>query len=226
MTACGWWSSAALGRPFVPVIDLTPTQGGDGGYEDRIADLTSDRRREMSNIERWYGIWDFPKPTIAQVHGYAVAGGCELALMCDITIAAEDAQIGFPIVRGTGTPPVQIYPWLVGMKRAKELLFTGDTTSGAEAAQIGLINRAVPGDQLEETVMTLARRIAQVPADLLWLTKAGINRAFEIMGFRNAILNGFDIHIIGHHSTSVMEFHRIRQERGLREALKWRDGEF
>lgn len=207
------------GPSFCSGYDLTPGMG----YEGSSQDLTADRRRELSHIKRWYGLWEYPKPIIAQVHGHALAGGCELALMCDITIAANDAQIGFPIVRGQATPPVQIYPWLVGMKKAKELLLAGEISSGAEAEQIGLINKAVPVEELEETVMKLARKIASGPPDILWLTKAGINRSFEIMGFRNAILSGFDLHIIGHHSKSSLEFYESVKKEGLNSALSKRD---
>src|SRR5262252_7894224 len=107
-------------------------------------------------VEGWFSIWDLAKPVIAQVHGYCLAGGTELATACDVVYVADDAQIGYPPVRLMSPPDMQYHPWLVGMRRAMELMLTGDPMSGAEAARIGFATRSFP----------LAERAAKVPVEL------------------------------------------------------------
>ena len=173
-------------------------------------------------------VWDCPKPVIAQVHGYCLAGAFELAALCDITIAADDAVFGEPEVRYGSGPVSLIMPYLIGSKKARELLYTGDTIDAREALVLGLVNRVVPRDRLEAETRALALKIARTPSEIIKLTKAPINRVFELMGLREAfaanvdassILNGADL-------PEQREFDLIASEQGLKAALAWRDGRF
>ena len=150
-----------------------PTAEGDGSWPRQVA-------------HGWFEIWDLAKPVIAQVHGYCLAGGSELASACDLVYVAEDAQIGYPPVRLMSPPDTQVHPWLVGMRRAMELMLTGDPMSGAEAARIGFANRAFPAAKLDGAVLDLAERVAQIPTSLQQINKRSIHRAMEIMGMRAA----------------------------------------
>src|SRR3712207_3726111 len=124
--------------------------------------------------------WNMAKVTISQVHGYCIAGGCELAMMADLVIAADDARLGHPGTRGLGTSrTAAFWPVIIGMRRSKELLYTGDNVTGAEAAAMGMVNRAVPADQLDDTVIAMAERIANQASDSLALQKRSVNTYFE-----------------------------------------------
>src|SRR6266567_4346414 len=147
--------------------------------------------KDFSAVMRF---WYLKKPTIAAVEGYCLAGGCELALSCDMTIAAEDAVFGEPELKFGAGIVVMILPWLVGPKRAKEILLTGaDRIPAQEALDIGLINRVVPAAQVEATAMALARHIAVIDPELVQQTKRAINRQFEIMGLTEALEEALDI---------------------------------
>jgi enoyl-CoA hydratase len=122
-----------------------PTAMGDGFWPRHV-------------VEGWFAIWDLAKPVIGQVHGWCLAGGSELAAACDLVYAAEDAQIGYPPVRLMSPPDMQFHPWLAGMRQAMELMLTGDSISGAEAARIGIATRAYPAAELEDAVLAIATR--------------------------------------------------------------------
>jgi enoyl-CoA hydratase len=166
------------------------TAGGDGAWSRHVS-------------EGWFRIWDLAKPVIAQVHGYAMAGGSELAAACDLVYVADDAKIGYPVVRMVSPPDMQFHPWLAGMRQAMELLLTGDSISGAEAAEIGLANRAYPAAELEERVLERAERVAKIPADLQQLNKRSVHRAMDVMGVRAAIRAGSELQALATHQPSV-----------------------
>ena len=117
-------------------------------------------------VEGFFKIWDMGKPVIAQVHGYCLAGGTELATACDLVYVAEDAKIGYPVVRSISPPDNQFYPWIVGMRRAMEMMLTGDHISGLEAVESGFANRAFPEADLDAEVLRIAQRVAMTPSDL------------------------------------------------------------
>ena len=144
-------------------------------------------------VEGWFRIWDLAKPVIAQVHGYCLAGGTELATACDLVYVAEDAQIGYPPVRLMSPPDMQFHPWMMGMRQAMESMLTGDSLSGAEAARRGWANRAWPADRLEAEVLAVAERVAKLPTELAAINKRSVHRAMEIMGMRAAIRSGTEI---------------------------------
>lgn len=171
--------------------------------------------------------WDSPKPTIAAVHGACVGGGFEIALACDITLAADTAVMGEPEVRfGSGIVAL-VLPWVTGPKQAKEILLAGlDRMDAARALSFGLVNRVVAADTLHDEAMALARTIASGGADAVRLTKLAINRSYEIMGMRQALLQALeiDIAIESAGGPERSAFNRIRRESGLKAAIAWREG--
>ncbi len=173
--------------------------------------------------------WDCPKPTIAAVHGYCLAGAFELALACDITVAAAGTWFGEPEVRFGSGIVAMLLPWITGPKQAKELLLTGnDRISAERALAIGIVNRVVPdGEQLEQA-MEIARTIAAAAPASVQMTKRAVNRGYEIMGMRQALLAAVetDIFIESSGGPERAEFNRIRKEQGLKAALAWRDARF
>ncbi|HLZ71709.1 MAG TPA: enoyl-CoA hydratase-related protein, partial [Dehalococcoidia bacterium] len=178
------------GRTFSAGYDLTP------GPRRQYPAMQQSQRRSVSTIRtNMVRVSDFQlylfniaKPTIAQVHGYAIAGGLEFAMMHDIVIAAEDARFGHPGVRGLGTSRTcAILPLVVGMRKTYELMYTGDSIDAREAARIGLINAAVPADELEATTLRWAERIGIQTGDSLAVIKRSINCFYEAMGIANAV---------------------------------------
>ena len=182
--------------------------------------------RDFSTVMRF---WHLNKPTIAAVQGYCLAGGCELALACDITIAAEDAIFGEPELKFGAGIVVMILPWLVGPKRAKEIILTGaDRIPAPEAARIGLINRVVPRGEVESAALALARHIAVIDPSLVQQTKRAINQCFEVMGLVEALDAALDIDLAieGRGSEDKRKFMEIARAEGLRKAIAWRDARF
>lgn len=182
--------------------------------------------RDFSAVTRF---WSLKKPTVAAVNGYCLAGGCELALSCDMTVAAEDATFGEPELKFGAGIVVMILPWLVGPKRAKEILLTGaDRIPAREALDIGLVNRVVPAADVEATAMSIARHIAIIDPALVQETKRAINRTFEIMGLTQALKEALDIDlgIEGEGSNDKRRFMDIARKDGLRAAIAWRDVRF
>jgi enoyl-CoA hydratase len=144
-------------------------------------------------VDGWFRIWDLAKPVIAQVHGYCLAGGSELATACDLVYVADDAQIGYPPVRLMSPPDMQFHPWTMGMRGAMEAMLTGDALSGSEAAARGWANRAWPAAQLEAEVLAVAERVAKLPSELAAINKRSVHRAMEIMGLRAAVRAGTEL---------------------------------
>lgn len=173
--------------------------------------------------------WTCRKPTIAAVHGFCIAGAFELSLACDLTVAADDARFGEPEVRfGTGTVAM-LFPWLTGPKQAKELVLLGeDRVSAAQAAAMGLVNRVVPAAEVVGAADRIAQKISRASAVSVQKSKAAINRAYEIMGMREALRTGLDIDVEINATPSFekLEFARIRRESGLKAAIAWREARF
>lgn len=144
-------------------------------------------------VDGWTRIWDLQKPVIAQVHGYCLAGGSELAACCDLVYVAEDAQIGYPPTRLMSPPDNQFHPWLMGMRRAMEMYLTGDSISGIDAVNDGFANRAWPAAELDERVLAMAQRVALTPPELQQINKRAVHRAMEVMGIRAGIRAGTEL---------------------------------
>lgn len=174
----------------------------------------------------WFTIWNLQKPVISQVHGYALAGASELATMCDITIIADDAVFGYPPLRIMSVADTFYWPWLCGLKKGKYLSLSGSPITGKEAADIGLATMSVPADKLAETVTLVAKRLAMIPGELLFLNKLACNKSMEIMGMRVATEMIGQLHDYSHTFDSVKEWGRMVKEKGLNGALAWRDGKF
>jgi enoyl-CoA hydratase len=175
------------------------------------------------DVEATLAVWSCPKPVIAQVHGYALAGGLELAMACDLIVAAEGAQLGEPEIRFGSAPVTLLMPFLIGQKRTRELLMTGDLIGAVEAERIGLINRVVPVDRLAAEIDTLAAKLARVPPDVMAPTKLMLNRAMDAAGFASAIAMGLDLQSFVNMSATAREFDAIVRSDGLKAALAWRD---
>jgi enoyl-CoA hydratase len=156
--------------------------------------------------DTWFSVWDLAKPVIAQIHGYAMAGGTELASACDLVYVAEDAKISYPVVRVVSPPDWQYHTVLLGMRRAMELMLTGDPIDGTEAAAIGFANRAFPADKLEGEVLRIASRIASVPSDLTQINKRTVHRAMDVWGARAAIRAGSELQALAGHTATAAEF--------------------
>ena len=213
---------------------------GAGGNFSSGFDLKEQREARPSGEQAWREIldrdfagimrfWHLRKPTIAAVEGYCLAGGCELALCCDITIAAEDAIFGEPELKFGAGIVVMMLPFLVGPKRAKEIILTGaDRIPAQDAARIGLINRVVPSERLEASALALARHIAVIDPQLVGATKRAINQCFETMGLVEALNAALDIDLAieGKGSDDKRAFMEIARKDGLRKAIEWRDARF
>jgi enoyl-CoA hydratase len=180
---------------------------------------------QRSVTEGWMSIWHLAKPVIAQVHGWCLAGGSELATGCDLVYVAEDARIGYPAVR-FGTPDMQYQAWLLGMRRAMEFMLTGDALTGTEAATLGFATRAVPADALEATVLEVAAKIASIPADVVQINKRTVHRAMEHMGFPASIRSGTELSALAQHTSGFQAFLDERDRLGLTGALQQRDAPF
>ena len=224
------------GRSFCAGYDLTPerTRAGETVDEtDKYAEVyrgstTFDDdswRLEDAQRDRMT-IFDMHKPVIGQIHGYCVAGGTDLVLLCDIVVAADDARIGFPPVRAMGGPPAQMWTYLVGPQWAKYMLLTGDFISGEEAARIGLVLKSTPIDELEETVEELADRMAMTHPDFLAGNKRSVNLALELQGARTMQRLAAEMDARMHVSPGMDDWKTRNREEGLKEALAWRDGRF
>lgn len=176
-------------------------------------------------VDGCFRVWDLAKPVIAQVHGWCLAGGSELAVACDLVYVAEDAQIGYPAVRTMSPPDNHYHVWLMGMRAAMEQMLTGDSIDGNEAVRLGFANRAFPLDDLEPAVLTMAQRIAKVDPELAQLNKRLVHRQMEVMGMRQGIRAGTDLHALGW-STKASREYMAKLREGVTAALTERDGKF
>jgi enoyl-CoA hydratase len=176
-------------------------------------------------VEGCFRIWDLAKPVIAQVHGWCLAGGSELATACDLVYVAEDAQIGYPPVRMMSPPDNQFHAWLCGLRPAMEMMLTGDAIDGLEAVRVGFANRAFPAAELDAAVLRMAERVAKIPTDVQQMNKRSVHRAMEIMGLRAAIRAGAEIQALALTTPSSREtFAAIRAN--VTKGLSERDKDF
>lgn len=224
------------GRSFCAGYDLTPDRVQPGETIDEADKYSSIYRSSQSfDDDAWrmeeaqrdrMAIFDMHKPVIGQVHGYCVAGGTDLVLLCDMVIAAEDSQIGFPPVRAMGGPPAHMWSYLVGPQWAKYMLLTGEFISGSQAASLGLVLKAVPTAELEETVEEIADRLAMIDPDFLAGNKRSVNLALELQGARTMQRIAAEMDARMHTSPGMNDWRTRNSEQGLKEALAWRDGRF
>ncbi len=209
------------GRAFSAGFDL------DMGVGDGKPDPAAVRRALENDFRIIVRFWDCPKPTIAAVHGYCLGSAMELALACDLTIAAEDCRFGVPEVKFGSGIVAMLLPWLAGPKAAKYLLLTGeDRVSAAEVQAMGLVNRVVPAASLLDEALALGQRIAANDANAVRMTKQAINRSLDIGGMRQAMRNALEIDIAIETSETAesREFNEILRRDGAKAAIAWRAG--
>jgi len=213
---------AGAGRAFCAGYDLTEEAGSEVGGPVRWRELLA------ADVAMTLRFLDSPKPVIAQIHGYALAGGLELAMACDLVVAAEGTMVGEPEIRYGSAPVTLLMPYLVGQKATRELLLTGDLVDADEARRIGLVNRVVPLDRLDAEVDALADRLARTPPEVMGPTKRMLNRAMDAAGFRLAVEAGLDLGAIINAADTPEQraWDTIVRRDGLKAALAWRDARY
>ncbi len=220
------------GRAFSAGYDLNPTPTPSEYVHPRsgLPDVgtTHPNHYDWSRhtiLANWM-IWELSKPVIAQLHGYCLAGGTELASVCDFRIVSEDCQIGYPPVRAMGTMDMMWAPWFLPPAKARLFAYTGDAFTGKDMEWMGWATYAVSADEIDEFTDTFARRLAHIDNDQLAYSKRAVNRQYEIMGIHTGLMSGSDVEAMSKHRPAAGEFGRISREKGLKAALEWRDGPF
>lgn len=207
------------GKGFCAGYDLT---GGGSGVRDIWADRERLRRSNRTLDE----VFNTPLPIIAQVHGFAIAGGADLALHCDLVLCSRDARIGFPPVRNLGVPPTNMWLYRLGPQLAKRLLLTGDSITGAEAHELGLAIDSCPPEHLDRLVLSLAERMTRVGREMLIGNKHVLNRGIDLMGRAALVRFAETEDAIAHTSPAALAFRERAAELGLGPALRERDAPF
>ena len=218
---------AGAGRAFCAGYDLK--QFAEGDRTNRWTqgmpwDPMRDYRGMKANTDDFFSLWRSYKPVICKVHGYAVAGGSDIALCADIVIMAEDAKIGYMPARVWGCPTTAMWVYRLGAEKAKRMLLTGDTVDGRAAKAMGLVYDAVPAKDLDAAVNALARRMAGVPKNQLMMQKLMINQAYENMGLASTQMIATLFDGITRHSPEGVWFKEYAERHGFHKAVQWRDG--
>jgi enoyl-CoA hydratase/carnithine racemase len=214
----------AEGRSFSAGYDISPSPARAARKGNALAwhaSLTDDVEHELTP-------WDMRKPVIASVQGHCLGGGCELVMFCDLTIAADDALFGEPEIRFSNVGPALIMPFIIGLKRARELLYLGDPIDARTALAYGMVNRVVPRAELQAATLKVARRMALMAPEALAATKLALNRGAECAGLRSAIHAGLDVlaALYAARTEVGIKFDEIREKEGLGAALRWRAAQF
>jgi enoyl-CoA hydratase len=171
-------------------------------------------------------LWESPKPVIAQVHGWCVGGGTDLALCSDLIYMSEDAQIGYPPARIWGEPTTMMWVYRLGLEHAKRLMLSGESLTGVEAERLGLASKAVPAERLADTAETMARKLATIPLNQLVMSKLLVNQAYENMGLRTTQMLGTVFDGIARHTPEGIAWRDEAMRDGFREAVRRRDAPF
>lgn len=242
-----WWDAfrSADSDPDTSVVVLRSTGrsfcvGFDIGSEDPSLETGGDSagaagdgalsKHDMlaEGLEFMLTPWYMRKPVIASVQGHALGGGCEIAMFCDLTIAADNATFGEPEIRFSDPGPGLIMPWIIGYKRARELLYFGDTIDADAALALGMINKVVPLDELQDATLAYAHRLALIAPEALMGAKLGINRGADAGGFRSAMHAGLDVvaPVYAAQTAVGKEFREIVARDGLKAAVTWRRNQF
>jgi enoyl-CoA hydratase/carnithine racemase len=219
------------GRAFSVGQDLSGIETSETLPAESRSHISTKRRLEAERrrSRRWEYIFNLAKPTIAQVQGYCLGYGCHLAMVCDMTIASEDALFGDPSARMGLLPDMPLWTWLVGLKKTKELLYSGRYMDAKEAEQLGLINMAVPEDKLEKEVTRLAKGISLMPGDGLAASKDAVNSAMEARGLGEAWRFTNNMQLIMQQrvvAPGEFNFFEVRDKKGLKTAIEERDAPF
>ena len=215
------------GRAFCVGFDI----GGGASDPARAAsryDALKYHQRLSVSLRTLMTPWSLRKPVIASVQGYALGGGCELAMFCDLTIAADDAVFGEPEILLSQAGPAILMPWIIGHKRARELLYFGERIDAREALALGMINRVAPADELRDATLKYARRLALIAPEALATMKLAVNRGMDAAGFRTALQAGLDVvaPLYAAKTEVGAQFDEIRAKDGLKAALRGRHAQF
>jgi enoyl-CoA hydratase/carnithine racemase len=211
------------GRAFSAGYDMRAREDAPAGAgsDDDDEDIVDDFEHLCHNLKIFESIWDYPKPVIAAVHGYCLAGATQLCVECDMTVVARDAQIGFPAIPAGGGYISPMWMLHVGPKRAKQMSFQASSRiSGQTAVEWGWANYAVDQDALFDDVAAMARRIAKIPAPIIRMKKYSINRAAEIQGHRLIPTLGAETDAVLHYSKAVKELQAMTRELGMKAAIQ------
>ncbi|MET8798721.1 crotonase/enoyl-CoA hydratase family protein [Nocardia sp. NPDC004568] len=211
------------GRAFCAGYDLKLYAEGGAEHQGAVWDPIKDFRMMKANTEHFFSLWRSAKPTVAKVHGYAVAGGSDIALSCDLVVMAEDARIGYMPARVWGCPTTAMWVYRLGAERAKRMLLTGDTIDGIQARDWGLVIDAVPAAELDTAVEDLVDRMAGVPTNQLVMQKMMINQAYDNMGLQTTQNLAVLFDGITRHSPEGRWFVDFAQQHGFDTAVQWRD---
>lgn len=233
LTDAGWHDKEirviilkANGRAFSAGFDISQVN-----RRDMVATREGMLKGERFVATAWWDVfWNNPKPIIAQVHGFCIAGGMATAVFCDLRVCSEDALFGAPEVRMLGPYIPAIWPWMVGITKARELLYTGNLIDAHEAHRLGIVNRVVPRARLDEEATRLARTIAKVPAAIVEYNKKLVNMAYELMNVRLVTDRSMELEAATVTSPESVpewaEFQRLTREQGLTAALRWNSARF
>ena len=215
----------AEGRSFCAGYDISAKEPG---TDDWRGDPTKAHEHLRVQLDFEMIPWTMRKPVIASVQGHVMGGGCELVMLCDLTIAADNASFGEPEVRFSSVGPAIVMPMILGYKKARELLYFGDTIDAKTALELGMVNRVVPIAELREASLRWAKRLSLISPEALYATKRAVNRGADAAGFRTAIYTGLDI--VGPLYATKTEFGQKFREMVAREgvpaAVRWRSGQF
>lgn len=214
------------GPHFCAGADLTEYSAGRGPDYRGRSEIDDDIWRLEQGQRLRMILFDMHKPVIAMVHGTCIGVGTGIIGLCDMVLAADDARIGFPPVRDLGTPPDNMWLYLCGPQWAKRLLLTGDSLTGKDAAQIGLVMKSVPADQLEAETMRLAARLGLVDPHLLSANKRLVNLGLELMGARTMQRLSAEIDSRGHLAPKARAFRETMRAHGVKHAFQQRDAAF
>jgi enoyl-CoA hydratase len=224
----------SAGRAFSSGYDLTPSRAAEDDQFVNPRSKLPETGTTHPGAAQWsrhvvmtnWTIWELAKPVVAQIQGYCLAGGTELATACDFRICAEDAQIGYPPVRAMTTMDMMWTPWHLPPCKAREFAYVGDSFSGTEMVQLGWANYAVPREELDDFTERFARRMAHIDNEMLMYSKRAVNRQYETMGIRSGLHSGTEIQALSAQRAAASEWGKRVREEGLKAALEWRDGPF
>jgi enoyl-CoA hydratase len=211
------------GRAFCAGYDLKAFAEAGIGTQSKVWDPIKDFQFMKQNTDYFTSLFKSLKPTICKVHGYAVAGGSDIALCCDLILMEKEAKIGYMPSRVWGTPTTAMWVFRLGLEKAKAMLFSGDTITGIQAKEWGLVLDAVEGEKLDEAIESLAERIAGVPVNQLVMQKLMINQVADSMGINSVQVLASLFDGISRHSPEGRWFQKYAAENGFHEAVKWRD---
>ncbi|MDN2564925.1 crotonase/enoyl-CoA hydratase family protein [Aquibium sp. A9E412] len=219
---------SGAGRAFCAGYDLTyyaeaAAGAGNAVTQEMPWDPMQDYAFMMRNTELFMSLWRSYRPVVTKVHGFAVAGGSDIALCSDMIVMAEDAEIGYMPVRVWGCPTTAMWVYRLGPERAKRMLFTGDRIDGREAERLGLVLKAVPAERLDAEVEALAQRMATVPVNQLMMQKLVVNQAIEAMGLKQTQMFATVFDGITRHSPEGLNFKQRAETAGWKQAVRERD---